>query len=56
MKARLLQDRPAYSKVGDRSITVKAGEIVEITQPEPMKAEYKGLYVLNLNHDQAEAI
>ena len=58
MKARLLEDRPAYAKASDNRITVKAGEIVEIIRIEQfrdrMVAEYKGLYTLSLTPDQAE--
>ncbi len=60
MKARLLENRTAYAKTGDRSTMVNAGEVVEIIRIEQfrdrMVAEYKGLYTMSLTPDQAEPI
>ena len=60
MKARLLEDRPAYAKANDSRITVKAGETVEIIRIEQfrdrMVAEYKGLYTMSITPGQAEPV
>ncbi len=60
MKARLLHDRPAYGQASGNTCIVKAGEIVEIIKiaqySDRMTAEYKGLYTLSINPNQAEPL
>lgn len=52
------ENRSAYAKSNSGAIiTVKAGETVRVTSTDEatgrMVAEYKGLYTLNINTDQA---
>ena len=60
MKARLLENRPAYGKASDCLCTVKAGEVVDIIRiarySDRMTAEYKGLYTLSITPEQADPL